>query len=60
MDGQTQSMIPPFLAMLYFFGLKVDLQLVFFRINRGWRRHRAEADEHKRTVPNRKLINQTS
>lgn len=30
MDGQTQSMIPPFLAMLYFFGLKVDLQLVFF------------------------------
>ena len=37
MDGQTQGMIPPFLAMLYFFGLKVDLQLVFFRINRGWR-----------------------
>lgn len=30
MDGQTQSMIPPFSAMLYFFGLKVDLQLVFF------------------------------
>lgn len=30
MDGQTQSMIQPFPAMLYFFGLKVDLQLVFF------------------------------
>ena len=33
MDGQTQSMIQPFLAMLYFFGLKVDLQLVFARFD---------------------------